>query len=95
MYAPGDWNGDGKADLMTTDAAGALMLYTGSGASTFSGSQQVGHGWFGFRIIPAGNVNGVGAPDLLAIDSQGRLWLYPGTGGGAHTAASSGVAACP
>jgi hypothetical protein len=45
IMAPGDFNGDRKADLMARDSSGRLFLYRGSGTGSFVGKLQVGAGW--------------------------------------------------
>jgi len=83
VYFPGDWNGDGRNDIITIDTAGRMWFYAGRGNATFSAKQQIGQGWAAMReVIPAGDLTGDGIPDLLAIDQQGRLFLYAGNGRG-------------
>ncbi|MDR1799806.1 MAG: tandem-95 repeat protein [Bifidobacteriaceae bacterium] len=82
VYGPGDWNGDGKADILTVDTAGVMFLRKGDGKGGFAAGVQIGKGWGNFRIIPAGDLNGDKLNDMLAIDSAGLLWLYAGDGKG-------------
>ncbi|MDR1824629.1 MAG: VCBS repeat-containing protein [Bifidobacteriaceae bacterium] len=82
VYGPGDWNGDGKADIVEVDQAGYMWLWPGDGNNGLGSRVEIGHGWKPFRIIPAGDLTQDGANDLLAIDKQGRLWLYYGSGRG-------------
>jgi hypothetical protein len=82
VYGPGDWNGDGFADVVAVDKSGYMWLYAGNGNGTVRSRVEIGHGWTPFRIIPAGDLTQDGANDMLAIDSQGRLWLYSGNGKG-------------
>ncbi|MDR2348796.1 MAG: FG-GAP-like repeat-containing protein, partial [Bifidobacteriaceae bacterium] len=84
VYAPGDWNGDGKNDILARDSTGRLYLYRGNGAGGFTGSwTEVGHGWSPFTVIPAGDLNGDKKNDLLAVrNDTGDLYLYRGSGGG-------------
>jgi uncharacterized protein YkwD len=82
VFGPGDWNGDGKADVVTVDRSGYMWLYAGNGHGTVGARTEIGHGWTPFRIIPAGDLTQDGANDMLAIDAQGRLWLYAGNGKG-------------
>jgi hypothetical protein len=82
VFGPGDWNGDGKADVITVDAAGRMWLRTGNGFGVVAAPVQCGRGWASYRIVPAGDLNGDGANDLLAIDADGKLWLYAGNGYG-------------
>ncbi|MCB2176286.1 MAG: VCBS repeat-containing protein [Actinomycetales bacterium] len=86
LYGPGDWNGDGRNDVLAEDVYGNLLLYPGNGRSGLGSPSRVGWGWGPYRIVPTGDLNGDRRPDLLAIDNQGRLWLYPAAGGGRFAA---------
>ena len=41
----GDWNGDGRTDLLARKADGSLWLYPGNGSGGFLSPSQVGNGW--------------------------------------------------
>ncbi|MGW2590001.1 FG-GAP repeat domain-containing protein [Streptomyces sp. NPDC001515] len=45
LVAPGDINGDGKADLLGADAKGDLYRYTSTGTGKFTARARVGGGW--------------------------------------------------
>ncbi|MFD8973407.1 FG-GAP repeat domain-containing protein [Streptomyces sp. NPDC059593] len=81
-----DLTGDGRADLVATDAAGALWLYkgTGSASAPFTAGKRIGTGgWGGYNQLTAvGNIAGGTAGDLVARDGAGVLWLYLGKGDG-------------
>ncbi|MFK0112196.1 trypsin-like serine protease [Streptomyces sp. NPDC091217] len=83
----GDFNGDGKADLLARKSSGGdLYLYKGTGKSgtgLFSARVKVRSAWTGFNTLTAvGDFNGDGKADLLARTTGGTLYLYPGTGKG-------------
>ncbi|RPE40684.1 secreted trypsin-like serine protease [Streptomyces sp. Ag109_O5-1] len=83
----GDFNGDGKADLLARKSSGGdLYLYKGTGKSgtgLFSARVKVRSAWTGFNTLAAvGDFNGDGKADLLARTTGGTLYLYPGTGKG-------------
>jgi hypothetical protein len=80
---PGDFSGDGYADVMARAANGGLYLYRGNGAGYWATPTvaQVGSGWEGMTaLISPGDFNGDGHNDIIARDGSGRLWLYPGNG---------------
>jgi serine protease len=51
IVGPGDFNGDGHADLFARDAAGHLWLYPGSGSGGFAARTVAGSGWNSMTAI--------------------------------------------
>ncbi len=80
----GDFNGDGKSDLVARKPDGSLWFFAGLGAGgTFAPGVQIGAGWNTFdEILGPGDMNGDGKPDILARKPDGSLWIYAGTGTG-------------
>jgi hypothetical protein len=79
----GDWNADGRADLIGRDGAGKLWLYTGTGQlnSPFNTRRQMGTGWQIYSaLVRHGDWNVDGKQDILARDINGVLWYYKATG---------------
>ena len=78
----GDWNGDGRGDIMTRVAAtGALQLRPGLRRNKFGNPVTAGTGWDAVtRIAAVGDVNGDGNPDLAGRAADGTDRVYPGDG---------------
>jgi len=82
LYPPGDWNLDGKNDLVAVKG-GQMYLYRGDGKGHLAKPIKIGHGWSPYTVIPAGDLTGDGYPDMLAIHKKtGLLLLYKGDGKG-------------
>ena len=89
LLAPGDWSGDGKADVLARQSDGTLLMYRGNGASGWvtGRAEKIGAGWGGFTALTArGDFCGDGRPDILARQSDGALLLYRGNGAGGFIA---------
>jgi hypothetical protein len=85
LETPGDFNGDGKTDVLAREAAtGYLWLYRGNGVGGWQPRIRVGQGWNGFNsIVGPGDFNGDQFVDVFARErSTGYLWLYRGNGAG-------------
>ncbi len=82
VIGAGDWNRDGRGDLILRDAAGGLFLY-GRTTDGWQPRKQIGKGWGMMTLITGGSDwDGDGVPDLLARTRDGALWLYPNNGSG-------------
>ncbi|MFJ5733822.1 trypsin-like serine protease [Streptomyces paradoxus] len=82
----GDFNGDGKTDLIARSSSGsAIYLYKGTGkagSAAFSARVKV-RTWADYNAFDApGDVTGDGKADFLARTPGGTLYLYAGTGKG-------------
>jgi hypothetical protein len=81
----GDWNNDGKQDILARDPQGRLFLYAGTGArpGVVRKGVQVGTGWNTYLdLVGVGDTNGDGFDDLMGR-RNGYLVTYYGTGNGA------------
>ncbi|MGH3411982.1 MAG: FG-GAP-like repeat-containing protein [Marmoricola sp.] len=88
VFAVGDWNHDGHADLMTRGGGShhALYLYPGRGGAGFAARRQVAPRWGRFaRTVLAGDLNGDHRADLVARGTDGRLYQVFGTAHGLST----------
>lgn len=83
ITAASDADGDGIPDVYTTNSAGLLLLWKGTGYGAFAPPRSVGSGWVGFTAVVSGaDVTGDGKQDLLGRDASGELFLYRGDGSG-------------
>ncbi|MBO0979376.1 VCBS repeat-containing protein [Microbacterium sp. SD291] len=86
----GDFDGDGRADLVARHGDGTLWLYASSGDGAWLSSHVIGWGWSGMRdIFSPGDFDGDGRIDVLARDQSGVIWLYRGDGKGSWRAVSA------
>ncbi|WP_030862954.1 FG-GAP-like repeat-containing protein [Streptomyces sp. NRRL S-37] len=89
--APGDFNGDGYADLAVgapgedagTDANGGTVVILWGGSGGLSGGTTVSdptrsvHDWFG-QVVAAGDYNGDGKADLAISSDINKIDVYRG-----------------
>jgi len=87
VFSPGDFTGDGKADVLAVKTNGDLYLYRGNGLGAFSGSGvKIGTGWAGSaKLLSPGDFTGDGRADLVAVRTNGDLFVYRGSGTGGFT----------
>ncbi|GGO84676.1 hypothetical protein GCM10011584_02830 [Nocardioides phosphati] len=80
----GDWDGDGKGDVITRQTNGYLVLYRGTGTGTLQPGVVIDTRDFNTvsMLTAAGDVNGDGKPDLTG-NKTGRLVIFPGHGNAA------------
>ena len=78
--AGGDWNGDGKGDLVIGGNTGTLRLVASSGAFTSNGS-GLDFATGSTRSLPAlGDMDGDGKTDLIVLRDDGTAQFYSNTG---------------
>jgi hypothetical protein len=85
IFSPGDFTGDGFADVLTRNAAGELHLHRGNGKGGWldQTSTPIGSGWNRFTaIFSPGDFNGDGFSDVISRNAAGELLLYRGNGKG-------------
>ncbi|WP_051217992.1 FG-GAP-like repeat-containing protein [Nocardioides insulae] len=84
VFNAGDWDRDGKGDLIGITRTGAVNLFTGRGTGRFSAPRRIGAGFARATLVtPAGDMTGDGWPDLLAQGADRKLRVYAGRGPGA------------
>lgn len=78
----GDWNRDGRGDVVVRSAGGDLLvLYPGLGNGRFGRGQSLGTGWSAVtRLTAVGDVTGDGRPDLMGRIGSGPWTIFPGYG---------------
>ncbi|MFD1212700.1 FG-GAP-like repeat-containing protein [Arthrobacter sp. GCM10027362] len=80
VVTPGDFNGDGKADLIGRKSNGELWLMPGNGKGGYGKTVRLGTGKSYNLVIGVGDYNGDGRNDLVARHQDGSLWFFAGTG---------------
>jgi hypothetical protein len=77
LLTPGDFNGDGKVDVLARDRSGYLYFYGGNGAGGWTRSWLIGVGWNALKTAgAAGDFDKDGFQDVYGVDQQGRLVIY-------------------
>ncbi len=83
LVAPGDWDGDARADLLGITTDGTMYLYRGLGTGRFVSGKAVGWGWGAMTsVVGVGDLDGDGRRDLVALDGTGTARTYSGNGRG-------------
>ncbi|HEX9227447.1 MAG TPA: FG-GAP-like repeat-containing protein, partial [Arthrobacter sp.] len=81
IFGAGDYNADGKNDVIGRKPDGSLWFYPGDGAGRLATSRKVGAGWGVYdRVLGAWNLNSDRFPDIVARRPDGSLWAFSGTG---------------
>ena len=80
QVSTGDFNGDGKVDLVTADDFGqSLSVFIGNGDGTFKTRKSLSLSLWG-GVAQVGDINGDGKDDIVAI--SGDAWAFLGNGDG-------------
>jgi hypothetical protein len=78
----GDFNGDGKTDILWRDTSGNVAIWEMNGTSLLIGSSSfVGNVPASWSIVGTGDFNGDGKSDILWRDTSGNvaIWEMNGT----------------
>lgn len=86
IFDSGDWNSDGREDIIAIDTSGVMWLYptlqTFAANAALGSRVQIGTGWGTYtQVSGAGELTGDSYVDLVAVDSGGTLKIYPGAAG--------------
>lgn len=83
VFAPGDWDGDRKPDLISISRDGNMWLHPGTDTG-FAGKRKIGNGWNSINSVVTGlDWDGDGHNDVIGrVARSGKLVLYPGSGRG-------------
>lgn len=83
VITAGDWDGDGRGDVITrSGSTGLLWLWRGLRGGRLAPSQQMAGFSFGRvgLLTAAGDMTGDGRPDLIGQPSGRAMRIYPGNG---------------
>jgi hypothetical protein len=80
----GDFNGDGRGDLLAQDTSNTLWRYDGNGSGGFKARVKVAANWGSSYnvVIGAGDITGDGRADIVSRDTAGNVWRNNGNGKG-------------
>jgi hypothetical protein len=74
VFSPGDFTGDGHADVIGVTPGGDMDLYWGNGASGFSKAAKIGAGWNMFsKVFSPGDFTGDGRSDIIGVTPGGDM----------------------
>ena len=78
--ATGDFNGDGKADILWRSNTGTVAIWLLNGATVTSGA-SLGDVPIGWTVVETGDFNGDGKADFLWRETTGNaaIWFLNGT----------------
>ncbi|MCK2036310.1 VCBS repeat-containing protein [Microbacterium sp. SSW1-49] len=83
VFYAGDFDGDGRGDIIARLTDGTLRQYPLTGRGAFGAATQIGHGWDVFStVFSPGDFTSDGKSDIVAVDTDGVMYLYAGTGTG-------------
>lgn len=85
VVGAGDWDKNGRSDLLVVDAESRLRMYTASTSGTSFSMSQIGSGWSAFPKLLPTQVD-PRAQTLWAVHTDGALYSYPSTYRGPNAA---------
>jgi hypothetical protein len=80
----GDFNGDGKEDLVASTDYYQAVVYLGNGNGTFSGDRYLAPGelWYGAVALEVADFDGDGNQDVVSTNPNKQVSLFLGHGDG-------------
>ncbi|MGW7606447.1 FG-GAP-like repeat-containing protein [Streptomyces sp. NPDC054766] len=80
----GDFNGDGRGDLLAQDRSNTLWRYDGNGSGGFKPRVKVATNWGSSYnvVVGVGDITGDGKADIVSRDTSGNVWRNTGNGAG-------------
>jgi hypothetical protein len=91
-YVPGDFNGDGLADILWRNTNGAVGVWDSNGSGGHV-NQSLGTAAKSWAVAGIGDFNGDGLADILWRNTNGGVALWDSNGSGGHVSRSLGTAA--
>ncbi|MEO3777466.1 LamG-like jellyroll fold domain-containing protein [Micromonospora sp. B11E3] len=85
IFSPGDFNGDGKPDVLWRKTDGSFYMIRGNGTGGWitGTSENIGAGWGGAALFGRGDFSGDGKTDVLVrLNGTGEVRLHRGNGTG-------------
>ncbi|SNX88594.1 VCBS repeat protein [Streptomyces sp. TLI_55] len=84
----GDFNGDGRGDLLAQDKSNTLWRYDGNGTGGFKARVKLATNWGSSYnvIVGVGDITGDGKADIISRDTSGAIWRNTGSGKGSFGA---------
>ena len=83
VFSGGDFNGDGRSDVLARSSAGTLYLYPGNGTGGFGARTTISGRWNAYNaLFSVGDAGRDGRVDIYGRDTNGALWVIPGKGWG-------------
>ncbi|ELP68274.1 FG-GAP-like repeat-containing protein [Streptomyces turgidiscabies] len=80
----GDFNGDGRGDLLAQDKSNTLWRFDGTGTGGFKARVKVAANWGSNynAVIGVGDITGDARADIVSRDTAGNVWRNSGNGKG-------------